>query len=62
MEFDEQLYLKYACVAYVRSKHRSEKPECGGSTPLAGTNTCFYSFWMCDKGRMSVLLASLKLT
>ena len=38
MEFDEQLYLKYACVAYMRSKHRSEKPAGGGSTPPPGTN------------------------
>ena len=29
--------LVYAWVAYLRSKHRSEKPECGGSTPLPGT-------------------------
>ena len=28
---------QYAWVAYVRSKHRSEKPECGGSTPSPGT-------------------------
>ena len=29
--------MLYAWVAYLRSKHRSEKPDCGGSTPLPGT-------------------------
>lgn len=61
MEFDEQLYLIYACVTQL-VECQTENLMVARSNRAASTNTCFYSFWMCDKGRMSVLLVSLKLT
>ena len=34
---DEIEAVQYAWVAYMRSKHRSEKPECARSTRAPGT-------------------------